>query len=440
MKQKLLFLSCLFIAHLASAQVFPDTFEFRGTHASATNVASTVGTPPGPEPAGLNTTGVPSPSGRLSAPVFVDLDDDGDMDMVTGAQTSTGNLYYFQNTGTATDPNWVQTALPSLDAIVYGAGGNNETKCGFADMDDDGDYDLFVAAARDINGSDLNDIHYYENTGTATVPNFVETTFTGLVFQNMNRFPSVGLVDIDNDEDYDLVSVGSDSVSYLENTGTKLVPMFERKFDLENPWDLDAGIFDRDWPHGDVLATASQFVDVDNDGDMDMCLGRDTGTVAWIENIGTASVPDFGTYAYQTFPGDLELYDVGQFSNVFFADVTNDGVLDAITGAFNPGYFTWFEGVLDNPLSIEEENLAINIQVSPNPVEDILTIQFESNQINKTNITMYTITGQMVYGSNKLIQNNRNVKIDVSQLQSGLYFLKIKSDGNKTVVKKITVK
>ena len=52
---------------------------------------------------------------------------------------------------------------------------------------------------------------------------------------------------------------------------------------------------------------------------------------------------------------------------------------------------------------------------------------------------MYTITGQMVYGSNKLIQNDRHIKIDVTNLPSGLYFLKIKSEGNETVVKKITV-
>lgn len=439
MKQKLLFLICTLSAYVLTAQdVFPDTWEFRGMHASTTGTAFTA---PGPNPAGLDTAVLPTPNGRLSAPVLVDLDGDGDLDMVSGSQSAAGKLYYYENTGSATAPNWVQTALPTLDAVANAPGGNNETKCRFVDIDDDGDYDLFFGSKTDENNFNFNDIHYYENTGTATVPNFVDSTIPGIENQNVANFPSFAFVDLDNDDDLDMVTMGSDSLTYFRNEGTKTVPSFDRKFHLDNPWDLNAGtgLFDRNWPHGDVLTTIPNFHDVDRDGDYDMIFATDAGVVRWIENIGTASAPDFGTYTYQLLTGDIATFDFGQFATVSFGDVTGDGVLDAILGAFNPGYFAWFEGVLTTPLSIDEERIATKILISPNPVSDILNIHFESNQISKTNITMYTITGQMVYGSNKLIQSDRNIKIDVTNLPSGLYFLKIKSKGNETVVKKITV-
>ncbi|WP_430410537.1 T9SS type A sorting domain-containing protein [Kordia sp.] len=443
MKQKLLYLMLLSSFYYANAQaIFPDSgWEFQGAHASRASglFADLSVTAPGPNPAGLDTAEIPLGLSRLFSPTLVDLDGDGDLDIVSGGQSTEGRIFYFENTGTATSPNWVQTALATLDAIAIAPGGNNETRCQLEDIDDDGDYDLFVTSRLDENGFTFNDIHYYENTGTATVPNFVESTIPGIENQNIANFPSISFVDLDNDMDLDMVGMGSDSVSYLQNTGTKLMPVFERKYHLENPWDLDSGtsLVQRNWPHGDVLVTIPNFIDIDADGDFDMAFGRDAGLASWIENVGTASAPDYGTYALQNFSGDFGV-DLGTFPTIAFGDVDGDNVLDVIAGTFNPGYFAWFKGI-NSTLTIEEENLAVQIRVSPNPVKDILTIQFESNQINKTNITMYTITGQMVYGSNKLIQQDRAVKIDVSKLQSGLYFLKIKSGDSKTIVKKITV-
>jgi hypothetical protein len=363
--------------------------------------------------------------------------------MVSGSQAQSGRLYYYENTGTATAPNWVQTALPTLDAIAYAPGGNNETKCQFVDIDDDGDYDLFYGPKNDLNGFNFNDIHYYENTGTATVPNFVLTAMPGTANQNVANFPSFGFVDLDNDDDLDMVTMGSDSLTYFRNEGTKMAPSFDRKYHLENPFDMNAGtgIFDRNWPHADNLTTIPNFHDVDRDGDFDMIFATDAGVVRWIENIGTVSAPDFGTYTYQTLTGDLATFDFGQFASISFGDVTGDGVLDAILGAFNPGYFAWFEGVLTSPLSIEEETLAMKITASPNPVDDLLTVKFQNNyQLHTSNVSIYSITGQLVYNSQQQIQHNSTVTIDVSNLTSGLYFLKITSENTETIVKKITIK
>ncbi|EDP98337.1 T9SS type A sorting domain-containing protein [Kordia algicida OT-1] len=439
MKKQLLFLVCVLSTYVLTAQsVFPDTWEFRGIHQNFSG-GSTPVAPPGPNPAGLDTAVLPTANGRLSSPVLVDLDGDGDLDMVSGAQDAAGKLYYYENTGSATVPNWVQTALPTLDAISYSPGGNNETKCQFVDIDDDGDYDLFFGSKIDENNFNFNDIHYYENTGTATVPNFVDSTITGIGNQNVANFPSFGFVDLDNDDDLDMVTMGSDSLTYFRNEGTKTMPSFDRKFHLDNPWDMNAGtgVFDRNWPHGDVLTTIPNFYDVDRDGDYDMIFATDVGVIRWIENVGSESAPDFGTYTYQQLTGDLATFDFGQFATISFGDVNGDGVLDAICGAFNPGYFAWFEGVLTSPLSIDERSV-VTMNVSPNPVKDILTVQFQNSQINIANLSMYTIAGQVVYNKRAILKDNA-VKIDVSKLKAGLYFLKVTRENKETIIKKITV-
>lgn len=348
MKKLLFYFGLITAVQYTTAQdVFPDTWEFRGIHASSTATIPGGGTAPGPEPAGLDTAVLPTVNGRLASPVLVDLDNDNDLDMVSGSQDASGRLYYYQNTGTPTAPNWVQTALPTLDAVGYAPGGNNETKCQFVDIDDDGDYDLFYGSRFDANNFNFNDIHYFENTGTATVPNFVESTIPGILNQNVANFPSFAFVDLDNDDDYEMVTMGSDSLAYFVNVGTKDTPSFDRKFHLENPWDLNAGtgIFDRNWPHGDVLTTVPNFIDVDDDGDYDMLFGNDGGTFNWIENIGTVSAPDFGTYVLQSFTGDLETFDFGQFSSIAFGDVTGDGVLDAIMGGLVLDILRGLEGL-----------------------------------------------------------------------------------------------
>jgi len=77
------------------------------------------------------------------------------------------------------------------------------------------------------------------------------------------------------------------------------------------------GINERDWPHGDVLASMPNFIDVDADGDYDLLFSRDGGLFSWIENIGTASVPDYGDYALRDFTGDLLGFNFVNISFVF---------------------------------------------------------------------------------------------------------------------------
>ena len=72
-------------------------------------------------------------------------------------------------------------------------------------------------------------------------------------------------------------------------------------------------------------------------------------------------------------------------------------------------------------------NFANNIDIYPNPVNNILTI---NNANNATSIEIYNIQGQMVSTC------NFTNKLDVSNLTKGMYFIKIISDNGYSAIKK----
>jgi hypothetical protein len=66
------------------------------------------------------------------------------------------------------------------------------------------------------------------------------------------------------------------------------------------------------------------------------------------------------------------------------------------------------------------------IKVFPNPVSDFLTISCTSDNMQNTQIELYSITGVKVYSSISDLSNNSC--IDVSRFDKGIYLLKIQSN------------
>jgi len=88
-------------------------------------------------------------------------------------------------------------------------------------------------------------------------------------------------------------------------------------------------------------------------------------------------------------------------------------------------------------LSIENETIADDFTIYPNPASEIVQIQ-SFNFSSETQVVLYNIQGQLVFSEIKNSENG-NFNIDISSLPTGMYFVQIQSEGN-TASKKLIKK
>jgi hypothetical protein len=267
-----------------------------------------------PAPGGSNTPAFAAPATNpfglatvlyYSRPSIVDIDNDGDLDVLVG--NLNGDILFFRNTGTASAPAFAAPAtnpfnLTNVDwaATPY-----------FVDIDNDGDLDAFV-------GNSIGDILYFQNTGTASAPAFAAplTNPFGLVRRTArNAIPS--FVDIDNDGDLDALIGGYDGQTFFfRNTGSASAPAFAAP--VTDPFGLT----------GIGVQSSPCFVDIDNDGDLDAFIGDSYGNTFYFQNTGSVTNPVFAASVTNPFG----LIDVGWGATPAFADIDNDGDLDGFFG------------------------------------------------------------------------------------------------------------
>lgn len=154
------------------------------------------------------------------APAIADLDADGDLDILMGSLQD--EVAYYRNDGTSTSPNFV-VADPAIIKITRG----RNTTPALVDIDADGDLDAFI-------GESSGTINFYRNTGTAQAPVF--TLETDEFYEiDMGRRSVPTFADLDRDGDQDLF-IGSEAegIAFYRNTGTPEAPTFvaDPSFDL----------------------------------------------------------------------------------------------------------------------------------------------------------------------------------------------------------------
>lgn len=150
----------------------------------------------------------------------------------------------------------------------------------------------------------------------------------------------------------------------------------------------------------------------------------------WSPNQITFLIDGVGFYTYNPAVKDASTwpFDEDQYLLLNIA-------MGGVAGAIDPS-FTQSEMVIDyvrvyqnSPLSIDDLNKD-EIIVYPNPAREVITIKTNSDI---ENLQLYNSLGQLI------IDQNTNAKtLNISQLQNGVYILKIKSE-NRTVTKRILV-
>jgi Ca2+-binding RTX toxin-like protein len=242
--------------------------------------------------------------GSNAAPVFIDLDDDGDLDAMVGDRN--GNLQFYKNTGGLTNPVF---AAPTENPFGLTKVFANATPT-FVDIDDDGDLDAFV-------GDIFGDIRFYQNTGTASNPSFASPTANPFGLSDVGYFAAPTFADIDGDGDLDAFVGNSDGdILFYENTGGANSPFFASP--TTNPFGLSK----------EGYLSTPIFADVDGDGDLDAFVGDQYGDIHFFRNEGTADSPSFAESTTNPFG----LTNVTGTAAPTFADIDGDGDLDAIVG------------------------------------------------------------------------------------------------------------
>ncbi len=216
-------------------------------------------------PYGLTTL----PSASYSTIAFVDLDNDGDKDMLSG--DGAGDFYYYKNTGTASVPSFTTPVMNPYGLTNVATTYSWPT---FVDLDNDGDKDI-------MSGDKNGDFYYFQNNGTAALPAFgaQQMNFFGLVITG-GKYSTPAFADLDGDGDKDLMSGRNDgSFSYYQNNGTPTVPAFFAP--VVDPFSLTPST------NGGSTPT---FVDLDNDSDMDIMTGEAYGDLIYYENTAPLAI------------------------------------------------------------------------------------------------------------------------------------------------------
>ena len=346
---------------------------------------------------------------------FADTDGDGDQDLLlTGRNSSTYYAHFYLNDGSGNfTPDTTQPFEPSF-------GGNLD----FADIDNDGDMDLFMTGfvAGNTRFSKL-----YQNDGAG---NFSEITSTP--FLDIGGTSSSAFFDMDNDNDLDLILTGKNNNNEKKTTlygndgagNFSLVNStpFENVSnggiavaDTDNDGDIDVlingentiggfcqlylndgtGAFNplAGTPFIQTIAGTADFADFDNDNDMDILV---TGAA------DSAGV--FAAHIYEN-QGNNNFSLVDVLATVYIpstalGDIDNDNDLDAIvTGIAVISGSSFKSRVYKNMLTtLSTGTTAIglkeNIVLYPNPSSGIFTIQ--TNQTLTGSIKIYNLVGELL--------------------------------------------
>lgn len=356
--------------------------------------------------------------GNNSASVFVDIDDDGDLDLFIGSLNNpNGSLHFLENTGTVSSPSFYYSDSSFFDIIR-----DLSVSPAFGDIDGDYDYDLLIGK---LNG----ELELYLNTGTPFSANFPNSI---LLQNNSGDTIDVGssstpfLIDVDGDSDLDLLIGGFNGrFSFYENTGNSS----SYEFTLNSSY---FGILD-------VGDNSTPFlIDYDKDGDYDLFSGSRKGEFIYFRNDGNNSAPIWTEVTNQFIPDNF-----GGTSFPCFVDIDNDTDFDLFLGNVKGGLYLYINSEIT---SVADWGLKpvdkYSLEAFPNPFNPSTQIRIETKEAQKTTIEIFNLLGEKVKtlqndylttGSNYFYWYGDNNSGEI--LPSGIYLIIASSASNTKAIK-----
>lgn len=357
------------------------------------------------------------PDGGNYGSIWVDYDNDGDQDLFIakcrgGAGTAKFNELHRNNgNGTFSD---VSVASNMYDPV-------QTWSSAWADFDNDGDMDALVGASSTSDGSHK----YMENNGNGTFTD--ATAGTGWDTNTSTSIEHIAY-DFDNNGFVDVMG-GGNKIMYNQGNGT-FVP-FTHGFDVSAVGDLNNDGF-LDFQSGNTIRISS--------GNSNKWLKLNLRGIQSNSNGIGARVEIYGSWGKQI--RDVrsgEGFKYMSSLNVHFGIGTATSIDQVIV--------RWPSGIVDtyNQVSpnqklsvVEGSTLGINsyensvFTMYPNPVKNNITIAINTaNPVEFTTAEIYDLTGRRV----QLTAVN-NLNINVDDLSTGTYILKLTDSNNKNYTQK----
>jgi Secretion system C-terminal sorting domain/FG-GAP-like repeat len=320
-----------------------------------------------------------------------DFDKDGKMDILVGDQTGRVKVFYNRN-DTYSEYN-VDFILPAPDEA-------NLQALKIADFNGDGMLDIVVGSLF----AEKKGLMVYINEGQS---------FTPIVISEKHSFRDIRVVDFDNDGDVDILTSGVIGFSnyqidfWVNNLQT--TNKFEVKNLLKNQNDFDG----------------FNVLDINNDGALDIVVGLDQTSPVPSGLSVFISTGDINNLIFS----EIKILDfpVGTLvETVLLGDFDNDGDQDFFHNTKN----LWVENRFGTS-STDDNQLATDLYLSPNPVSDLLTVKIKTELVSS--VMICDMVGNVIK-DHKSIESkitDTGMNIDLSALQSGMYFLHISSSTAK---------
>ncbi|MDX1447136.1 FG-GAP-like repeat-containing protein, partial [Lishizhenia sp.] len=339
-------------------------------------------------------------------PILVDLNGDGLLDLILAnfyrykdLLDKESAIQYYQNTGTAAQPeftliteDWNNFANSNFGLRIHPT---------FGDIDNDGDLDMFI-------GSELGNIHYFENTGSSTNPNFNSpllniTDATGIVIDE-DAYVSPQLFDLNKDQLLDLIIGRKDgTIAYYENTGTSSNYEFTLSNTMLGNVDVSIGT-------SDGFATPHF---INKNDTLYLFSGSRSGKL-WVyddiaDNLNPGDV-------FNLISDDYLSIDAKAYSSVAIAQLNNNLFLDMLYGHDLGGAWL-FEADPNITYGIVEKEVP-TLFIYPNPSKG--SVQIEGNFSAQNTLLVYDTQGRLSLEVNNI---NAQSVIDVNHLEKGMYHL-----------------
>lgn len=410
--------------------------------------------------------------GNFSTPTLFDIDGDSDLDLFIGNEL--GTIVHYENTGSATSPNYKHITDNYGGVTVRSIYQNRGYSVPFF-HDHNGRVDLFVGSydkgvvqydsidfveslpssiqADFLDGSTPNMNHKVSPFGLTKKAGRNQILFKaselrakGMVYGYINSISlnilNTGLPNIAYDGLYvRFKNVQKDSLTGFESGMTDAyysITVMSKGWlpiPLQTPflWDGSSDLLIEFCFKNQYSNIANAEVEFEDVGYKANAFGDGTGSVNGTDGCNLAYAgnsnlrPNMKFIMTPAFTKTDVLWKEGSHNAPSLADLNDDGYLDLVIGNYSGGV-TLYEGVEFSDIGMNENDLKSSIQLTayPNPTKNSITLEWDHSFLPRLDITVLDLSGRIVHQGNY----QSGDEISLNHLPDGMYMINAMQNHN----------